>query len=116
MLYPIDEVAVKIIGRGTSNQLSKPRGSIDENPTGCLQKYVVSGYERNRKYLHFKTDNKVSQMISREDNCDLLRRNRDIHISTFSEICTFKFVQLNHTFGTTITRDAVKNAESDGDQ
>jgi hypothetical protein len=51
-------------------------------------------------------------MISGEDNCDFLRRNRDIHIFTFSKIWTFKFVQFNHTFGTIITHDTVKKAQS----
>jgi hypothetical protein len=30
-------------GQGISNQLSKPRGTIDETLTECLQKYVVLG-------------------------------------------------------------------------
>jgi hypothetical protein len=107
---------MKIIGKGMSNQLSQPRGSIDKNPRKCLQIYLVLRHERNRKHLSFKTNNRVFQMISREYNCDFLRRNRDIHIFIFSAIWIFKFIQFNHTFGTIITRDGVKKAESDGYQ
>jgi beta-xylosidase len=76
-----------------------------------LQRYVVIGDETDRKYLNFKTNNRVLQMISREDSNDFLQINRDIQISTFSKIWIFKFVQFNHTFGTAITRDAVKKAK-----
>jgi hypothetical protein len=65
VLYLVSEVAMKIIGKGTNNHLSKPRGSIRENLTRCLQKYVLLGYERDRKYLNFKTNNRVLQAILR---------------------------------------------------
>jgi hypothetical protein len=46
MLYPIYEVTMRIMSKETKYQLSKPRGSIDENPTGGLQRCVVLGYEK----------------------------------------------------------------------
>jgi hypothetical protein len=79
----MDEVIMKIIGKGTKNQLSNPRGSIDENLTGCLQRHLVLGHQRYRKHLFSNMNNTVLQVMAWEDNCDFLRRNRDIDISTF---------------------------------
>jgi hypothetical protein len=109
------EAAMKIMGKGPCDQLSKPRGSIDENLTGCLPRHVALGHERDRKYLTLKTNNAVLQMIPGENNCDFHRRNRDIHISTFFEIEMFEFVQFNHKFGTTVAHDVVKNAKRNKD-
>jgi hypothetical protein len=95
---------------GMRNRLSKPRRSINKNLTGCLQRYVVLGYEKNRKYLEFKINNIVLQIIAREHNFDFHRRNRDIHFSSFSNLGIMKFIQFNHTFGTVITHDDVKIA------
>jgi hypothetical protein len=39
--------------------------------------------------------------------------NGDIYISPFSKIRMTTFVHFNHPFGTTITHDDVKNAQSD---
>jgi hypothetical protein len=83
---------MKIMGKGKSNQLSKPRGSIDENLTGWLQRHIVLGYERNRKRLFLNINNMVLQTIPWEDNCDFLQRNPDIHVFTLSPIWTFKLV------------------------
>jgi hypothetical protein len=46
MFCSIYEVIVKIIGKGTKNQLREPRGSIKENLTGYLQRDVVFRYEK----------------------------------------------------------------------
>jgi hypothetical protein len=104
---------MKIMGKAMCNELSKPRGSIDENQTGCWQRYVVLGYERNRQYSFSDINNMVLQIISWKDNGDSLQRNQDAHLATSSNICKFNFVQSNSTFGMTITHDAIKNAESD---
>jgi hypothetical protein len=73
------------IAMGMINRLSKWRGSIDKNLTGCLQRYVVLQYERTIKYLILNTNNIVLQIISSEHNFDFHRTNRDIHISTLSD-------------------------------
>jgi hypothetical protein len=52
-------------------------------------------------------------MIPMEDNCDFLRRNRDLEGSISWQTGTSKFVPVNHAFGTTRTHDAVKKVESD---
>jgi hypothetical protein len=109
---PIYEIIVKIMGRGTSNPLSKPRESIINNLTECLQRYIVFGYERHRKHINFKIHERVLQIIPNEDNCDFLQRNGDSHISTFLKNRTFEFVQFDYGFGTTITHKAFKNLES----
>jgi hypothetical protein len=49
----------------------------------------------------------------REHKRDFHCKNRDIHISTFSKAGAFRFVLVNHTFGTTITYGAIRKAESD---
>jgi hypothetical protein len=80
MLCPKYEVTMKIISTRTSNQLSKPRGSTDENLTGCLERYVVLGSERDQQHLNFTTNNRILQMIRMEDNCDFFE---EIEIFTF---------------------------------
>jgi hypothetical protein len=55
-------------------------------------------------------------MIPREHNFDFRSRNRDTHIYIFPKTGTFKFVPVNQQFGTTITHDAVKKAESNGNR
>jgi hypothetical protein len=85
MICPRDEITMEIMAKGMSNQLSKPRGWINENLTGGLQSCFILGYERDRKYLNFKTNNKVLQIISWKGNCDFLRRNRDSDSGTFSK-------------------------------
>jgi hypothetical protein len=47
------------------HQFSKPRGLIDDNLTGCLQRYAALGYERI-----FDTNNNVLQIITRKHNFD----------------------------------------------
>jgi hypothetical protein len=47
------------------NCLSKLREPSNENQTGYLQRYVVLGYERKRKDLNFKTNDRALQMIPR---------------------------------------------------
>jgi hypothetical protein len=61
---------MKIISKGMSNQLSKPHGSIDENLTGWLQRYVMLGYERNRKHFFLNINNMVLQTILRSHHFD----------------------------------------------
>jgi hypothetical protein len=56
------------------NQPSNPRQSTTDNLTGCLQRYVAFGYERNGKYLDFKINNIVLQIIAREHNFDFHHR------------------------------------------
>jgi hypothetical protein len=56
------------------NQLSKPRRSISEDLTVCSQRYLVLGYERKRKYLKFKINNIVLQIIAREHIFDFHHR------------------------------------------
>jgi hypothetical protein len=80
----IYEVNMNVIINGMRNRLSKPRRSIKENLTGCLQRYVVLGYERNRKYLKFKINNIVLQIIPRGQAFDF-----DFHHRT-GEICPAK--------------------------
>jgi hypothetical protein len=66
------------MGIGTSNQLFKPCGSIDENLAKCLQRHVVLGYERNRKYLYLNINNMVLQTVPWEDNCDFHQKTGEI--------------------------------------
>jgi hypothetical protein len=40
------EVNMNVIMNGMRNRLSNPWRSIKENLTGCLDRYVVLGYER----------------------------------------------------------------------
>jgi hypothetical protein len=101
--------------KGINNQLSKPCGSIDENLTGCLQRYVGPGYKRNQKHLFLNRNNVVLQTIGWKDSCDFLRKNRDIDISTFPKCWTIKLVEFHDPFGQVIIHDAVKNAESSKD-
>jgi hypothetical protein len=65
---------MNIMAKGMINQLSKPRAPINENLTGCLQRSVVLGCKRKRKYLIFKTNSIVSQIILREHNFDFHHR------------------------------------------
>jgi hypothetical protein len=102
--------------KGTRDRLSKPREPIGENLIGCLQRYAVPGYGRSPKHLFFNINNMALQIIPSKNRDNFLRRNRDIDISPVSKFCTFKFVDFNHTLGPVITRDAVKNTESDGSQ
>jgi hypothetical protein len=53
----------------------------------------------------------VLQIIPGEDNFDFHRINRDIHISTFSDFWTIKFVQFSHKFRMIITHDNMKKSE-----
>jgi hypothetical protein len=74
------------------NRWFRPRGSINKSLTGCLQRYIVLGDERNRTYLLLNMNNIALQIISWEHNFDFHRRNRDtvsgqncrrgIHMST----------------------------------
>jgi hypothetical protein len=59
---------------GMKNRLSKPRKEHNENLTGCLQKYLVLGYKRNRKC----SNHMVLQILSKEDNFDLRHRKGKI--------------------------------------
>jgi hypothetical protein len=47
---------------------------------------------KKSKSLFSNINNMVLQTIFWKENCDFLRRNRDIHISTFFQIRAFKFV------------------------
>jgi hypothetical protein len=47
------------------NRLLNPHETIDENLTECLEKHVILGYERKRKYLISNTYGIVLQTISR---------------------------------------------------
>jgi hypothetical protein len=66
------------------NRPSEPRRSISENQIACLQRYIVLGYERKRRYSKFKINNIVLQIILREYNFDFHQRNRDIQFPSFS--------------------------------
>jgi hypothetical protein len=59
---------MKITLQRKSNCLPKARGSISENLTGCLHRYVVSGYERMTKYSNSNPNNIVLQTIFREQD------------------------------------------------
>jgi hypothetical protein len=61
---------MNVIINGMRNRPSKPRRSINDNLTGCLERYAVLGYERKRKYLKFKINNIVLRIIPREHNFD----------------------------------------------
>jgi hypothetical protein len=69
-----DEVKLNIRVNGMRNRPLSPSRSIQENVTGCLQKYVVLKYEISRKYLKFKINNIVLQIILREHNFDFHHR------------------------------------------
>jgi hypothetical protein len=62
-----NEVTVDIRTKGMRNLLSKRRGSVNKNLTGCLQRCVILGYERKRKYLIFNTNNTVLQIQGRPE-------------------------------------------------
>jgi hypothetical protein len=40
--------------QGNGKSMTQVRQAGDENLTGCLQKYIVYGYERKRNDVHFK--------------------------------------------------------------
>jgi hypothetical protein len=61
---------MNVMANGMRNRLSKPRWSLNENLTGCWQRNVVLGYERNHKVLNFTTNNTVLQIIPSEHNFD----------------------------------------------
>jgi hypothetical protein len=61
---------MNLIAMGMRNRLSKRHGSVDENLTGCLQRYAVLQYEITIKYLILNTNNIVLQIISSEHNFD----------------------------------------------
>jgi hypothetical protein len=56
----------------TRNRPSKPRGSIGENLTWCLQRYLVLGYQRSWKHLFLNINALALQIIPREHNFDLI--------------------------------------------
>jgi hypothetical protein len=74
----IYKVNVGVIAMGMRNRLSKARGSIDKNLTGCLQRYIVFQYERMIKYLILNTNNVAFQIIPNEHNFDFHRGPREI--------------------------------------
>jgi hypothetical protein len=86
-----------------------------QNLTGRLQRYVILGYERNRKDWTLKRNNVMLQIIPIKHNFDFDRRNWDIHISIFLRMWTLTFAQFDQTFGMIIIHDAVKNSESSED-
>ena len=66
MLYQIHGTTVNDIIMGTMNWPSKTGGTINENLTGCLQRYVVLGYERKQKSIIFIINNIVLPIIARD--------------------------------------------------
>jgi hypothetical protein len=71
------KVNINVMAMGMRNRLSKRRGGIDGNLTGCLQGYVVLQYERTIKYLILNTNNIVLQIIPGEHNFDFHRTDRE---------------------------------------
>jgi hypothetical protein len=70
----IYKVTMNIILQRKSYRMCKPCIWINENLTGCLQRFVVLGYERIIKDLISNTNNNVLQIIFSEHNCDFHRR------------------------------------------
>jgi hypothetical protein len=78
MARQIYDVNMNIMAKGMWNRLSKPCASVNENLTRCLQRYVVLGYERKRKYLFFNPNNTVLRAIPRKHNFDFHRRTGEL--------------------------------------
>jgi hypothetical protein len=78
MAPQVYQVNVHITDKGVRNQLSERPGSIDNNPTGYLQRYVVLGRERNRKILEFKINYMLMEIMSWEHNVDFHHRTTGI--------------------------------------
>jgi hypothetical protein len=94
MVRHIHKINVKTKLNGMRNWLFSPREMTNEKLMDRLQRCVVCGYETKRKYSTLKINHMVLQIISREDNLDFHRRNRDIHISPALEFWTFKLTHL----------------------
>jgi hypothetical protein len=60
------------------NRWSKSRETLNENPTGCLQKCAVLGQERKWRYLLSNTNNMVLQITPSERSCDFYPRTGEI--------------------------------------
>jgi hypothetical protein len=54
MAHQIYKANLGIKCKGTKNRWFKLGGSVDENLTGCLQRHVVPGYDRNRNDFYFE--------------------------------------------------------------
>jgi hypothetical protein len=65
---------MNVMVMGMTNWLSKPRGPTNKNLAGCLQRYVILGYERMRKYLILNTNNVILQIIPSQPHFDFHRR------------------------------------------
>jgi hypothetical protein len=63
MLCPIYEVNMKLLSKGSSNQLSKTHQSINEILTARLQRYVILRYERHRKSFFLDINDMVVQIF-----------------------------------------------------
>jgi hypothetical protein len=74
----IYKVALNVIAMGMRDRLFKRRQSIDENMTGCLQRYVIFQHERTMKYLISNTNNIVLQIIPRKHDFDFHCRRGEI--------------------------------------
>jgi hypothetical protein len=54
--------------KGTNNRSSKPGRPIEQNLTGCLQRYVVPGNEENKNISIWNINNMVLRIIPRDHN------------------------------------------------
>jgi hypothetical protein len=92
--------------KGITNWLSKRHESINENLTGCWQRYVVLGYERKGKYLIPNTNSTVLSILFRESNSDFHHRT--------GETCRTKWTCPDRTGGSTFCpRNIVSFQSSD---
>jgi hypothetical protein len=61
---------MNIVAKGMTNWSAKRRQSIQGNLTRCLQRNVVFGYERMKKYSISNTNNIMLQIILKQHNFD----------------------------------------------
>jgi hypothetical protein len=89
---------VNYIAMGMRNRLSKPRGSIGNNMTGRLPRYVVLQYERIIKYLILNTNNAAFQIIHRDHNFAFHRRPEEYagQVRCVSIIRPIAFYRMNN--------------------
>jgi hypothetical protein len=81
-------VNMNLAAKGMINWLWKGSGSINENLTGCLQRYIVLGCEGGRNDLFLNANSKVLQIILWKDNFNFHQRTGGIceHPARFSLI------------------------------
>jgi hypothetical protein len=70
-------VNMNAVPKGMIHWLFKPRGSIREKLTVCLQRDVVFGYESMLKCLISNTNNIMLQIIPTERNYNLHHRTEE---------------------------------------